>query len=599
MKKFLLILFSVSILSTGALAQADSLIAHSYRLAKQYNREGKPQEALKELFKALKVAENTADKSNQADALYRIGILYDRMDEQDNALSYCKKSLDISKEIHDSVTIAACYHRMGLSNYSKKNYDIAREYLEMALEIRTKLNIKTGMAACMNGLGLIYLDKGQLDKAEEKASTAWKLWIECGDREGVVIATGNLGSIYLDKKDYEKAIYFSKMSYDSARAIHSFVFMEEAAQTLSRSYYASGDFKSAYEYYNIYSGIKDTLLNTQSKEQLARLNAQYASEKQEEQINSLKRDKQQQSTIRNLLGGLVLLVLLVSLAVFRSYRIKKKANTQLVATNQEIERSRDQIMAQKKEITDSIHYAKRIQQAILPPAELVKKLLPDSFVLYKPKDIVSGDFYWLEEWGDKVLFAAVDCTGHGVPGAFMSIVGYNLLNRALNEHGIDKPQLILNSLNKGISNTLRQSEEDATVKDGMDISICALNRKTMQLEFAGAYNSLYLVRDGKLTEIAGDKFPVGIFVGEEMQQFKGHELQLKKGDCLYLFTDGIADQFGGPKGKKFKYKQLQEKLLSMYASPMADQGKALDKVIEDWRGELEQIDDMLVIGVRV
>jgi serine phosphatase RsbU (regulator of sigma subunit) len=252
-----------------------------------------------------------------------------------------------------------------------------------------------------------------------------------------------------------------------------------------------------------------------------------------------------------------------------------------------------------KEITDSIKYAKRLQEAILPPSALVKRLLPDSFVLYKPKDIVSGDFYFVEEWGGKVFVAAVDCTGHGVPGAFMSIVGYNLLNQALNVYGLEKPFLILNDLNKNISKMLHQSQEDSAVKDGMDICLISLDKEKKILEYAGAYNPLWIVRKGELIELKPDKFPVGAFLGEDIKYFTHNMFQLEPDDMLYLFTDGYADQFGGPAGKKFKYKQLQQLMITNSVKAVNEQYLGFDETFEKWKGNLEQIDDILMIGIKI
>lgn len=253
-----------------------------------------------------------------------------------------------------------------------------------------------------------------------------------------------------------------------------------------------------------------------------------------------------------------------------------------------------------KDITASIRYAKRIQDAILPPDEFVRKFLPKTFVLFKPKDIVSGDFYWLADKKDMVLFAAVDCTGHGVPGAFMSIVGHNLLDQIVGEHGITEPAKILNELNKSVSDTLRQSyTEDNSVKDGMDISLCCFNRKTNVMEYAGAYNPLWLIRNGELTEIKADKFPIGNLKAGENKKFTNHSIPLEKGDTLYIFSDGYADQFGGPQGKKFKYSAFKQLLLDNQNLSMEEQGELLEKEMAKWQGSIEQVDDILVIGTRL
>ncbi|MEW6468646.1 MAG: SpoIIE family protein phosphatase [Bacteroidota bacterium] len=278
----------------------------------------------------------------------------------------------------------------------------------------------------------------------------------------------------------------------------------------------------------------------------------------------------------------------------------EERTAEVVRQKQEIELQKIKIEVLFNHVTDSIKYAKRIQEAILPPESLIKKYLPDSFVLYKPKDIVSGDFYWMEEKSGKVLFAAVDCTGHGVPGAFMSIVGYNQLKLAINKLDTTQPSKILDELSKGVSETLHQKNyEDATAKDGMDISFCSLDRKNNLLEFAGAFNPLYLIRDGELQEIKGNKFPIGVFLGKEARSFTNHKLEVQKGDVIYIFSDGYADQFGGPKGKKFMQNQFKQLLLKIHQDPLDLQRETLDRRIEEWRGDEEQVDDMLVMGVRI
>jgi PAS domain S-box-containing protein len=258
-----------------------------------------------------------------------------------------------------------------------------------------------------------------------------------------------------------------------------------------------------------------------------------------------------------------------------------------------------EIEKKNKAIRDSINYAKRIQHAMLPLREEIKSNLPDSFILFKPKDVVSGDFYWFSALGDDIFIAAADCTGHGVPGALMSMIGNSFLNEIVNEKKILEPAAILDTLRENIIKTLRQRGEESEAKDGMDISLCRISKKTLEMQFAGAFNPLYLIQNGELTEVKGDRFPIGYTKGKEGIRFQNHNFQLKKGDLIYLFTDGYADQFGGPKEKKFMYKHFKETLLSIREKPMAGQKEVLDNAIEDWKGPLEQIDDILVIGCRV
>jgi serine phosphatase RsbU (regulator of sigma subunit)/ligand-binding sensor domain-containing protein len=263
----------------------------------------------------------------------------------------------------------------------------------------------------------------------------------------------------------------------------------------------------------------------------------------------------------------------------------------------EVVKQKEEIELKNKDITDSINYAKRIQEAILPTAEAFKTLFPESFILYKPKDIVSGDFYWLTERNGVALVAAADCTGHGVPGAFTSMIGNALLNEIVNDKTILEPAKVLDELREGIIKALKQSGKEGESKDGMDISLCSIDLKKKELQYAGAYNSLFLIRNGQLTETKADKFPIGI--SDHNKRFTNHTIQLNAGDTLYIGSDGFADQFGGPDGKKFMRKRFKELLLSFQHLPLEEQRMVMNKSIVDWQGGNEQVDDILVIGIRV
>ena len=274
--------------------------------------------------------------------------------------------------------------------------------------------------------------------------------------------------------------------------------------------------------------------------------------------------------------------------------------------NDKIEQQKQQIETILTDVHDSISYAKRIQQAIFPSDGLIEQNLLASFVYYKPKDIVAGDFYWMhllpepngwEVNGDVVLFAAADCTGHGVPGALVSIVCNNALNQSVKEFGITQPSLILDKTRELVIETFSESEEN--VKDGMDIALCSLNAKTNTLNYAGANNPIWIIRKGaiEIEEIKGNKQPIGNF--ELATPFTNHTIQLNKGDVFYIFSDGFVDQFGGPKGKKFKAKAFRKLLLSIQEQSMSEQKTIIDETFETWNGNLEQIDDVCVIGIRI
>jgi serine phosphatase RsbU (regulator of sigma subunit) len=271
---------------------------------------------------------------------------------------------------------------------------------------------------------------------------------------------------------------------------------------------------------------------------------------------------------------------------------------EVVRQKSEIESKNEELEILYKQVTDSIHYAKRIQDAILPSNSTVKKLLPDSFILFKPKDIVSGDFYWIEKKGKLVYFAAVDCTGHGVPGAFMSLVGYNILKDILNNTNVTRPSDILDSLREGIVATLKADDSGKQAKDGMDMTLCAINYETLELQYAAAFNPMCLVRNNELILYQANKFPIGSFIGEKTN-FDNHTIQLIPGDQIFIFSDGYADQFGGPNGKKFMVGNFRKLLAQIAPLTSPEQKEKLDQTLLSWQGGQEQVDDVLVIGVKV
>jgi serine phosphatase RsbU (regulator of sigma subunit) len=276
----------------------------------------------------------------------------------------------------------------------------------------------------------------------------------------------------------------------------------------------------------------------------------------------------------------------------------KERTEEVVKQKDEIDSQRSKLEELYTDVTDSIRYAKRLQDSILPPEKLVKKYFPSSFVLFKPKDIVSGDFYWVGKQKNEYMFAAVDCTGHGVPGAFMSLVGSNGLSSAFNEHKLTKPGLILDDLNKYANDSLNKSNDDS-IRDGMDITLCSINFEEMKLRFAGANNPVYIVRDGELEIYKTNRFAIGSFTYGE-HNYENFEVDLKKGDKIYTFSDGYPDQFGGPRGKKFMYKKFKELLVETVNDSMETQKKLLEDRLAEWMGEEhEQVDDIVIFAVEI
>lgn len=297
------------------------------------------------------------------------------------------------------------------------------------------------------------------------------------------------------------------------------------------------------------------------------------------------------------LALIAIVVLLIRWRVRKLRRDNQILEEKVRERTAEIRKQKDEIAEQKKEIMDSIHYAQRIQKAVLPTDQIVKNSMPEHFILYLPRDVVSGDFYWISPKDDKIIFAAADCTGHGVPGAFMSMLGVSFLNEIMSKNSRLSSGRILDQLRKHVKETLSQSEEGES-KDGMDIALCIFDKQKMTLQYAGAYNPLYLIRKKELMEYKANRMPIGIHVGEE-SRFTEHTIKVQKGDCLYIFSDGYQDQIGGDKGKKFLSKSMKTLLTEIHAQPMVKQQEVLNDVLQQWMKGFQQVDDILLIGVRI
>ena len=589
---------------------------------------------------AKKMAEELGDKSRLAVALNNIGLIYDDKADYNKALKYYMESLALVEDTEKGKwQMGSTLNNIALIYQIQKKYDEALEFHNRSLAIKKEINNQKGIGSSLHNIGLVYKLKGELEKSLEYYSLALKVRRENNDDNGTALTLNNIGSVYEDQKLFDKAFICFEESlairkklkdrYGLAISLYSmgsnhcsrnlfakgFEYYNQALQIskeigskdlISRgyemmafAYESQHNYQKAYEYQGLLMNMKDSIFNAESSRQMNELQTKYESEKKQKEIELLTKNDEIKELELNknklwmvVLIIAVLLILLLTGLLYNRYQLKQKANDLLEHRNSEI-------TLQKKEITDSINYAKRIQESILPPVDHWKKILPESFIFYRPKDIVSGDFYWIEQKGDTICFAAVDCTGHGVPGALMSVVGFNLLTQAVNEVGLLKPSEILKHLDAGVTKTLRQSETGKGVKDGMDLSLCTLNLKTLELQYAGAFNSLYYITNGLLNEIKADKFPIGVNLDGKVDNYQNHTIQLKKGDCVYLYSDGYADQFGGPKGKKFKYKKLKELLTEISNDTIERQQHIIETTFDDWKGPLEQVDDVVIIGLKI
>ncbi|MBC7695158.1 MAG: tetratricopeptide repeat protein [Burkholderiales bacterium] len=555
---------------------------------------------------ALKIFEKYNYKDGLAAIYINLALLYEDTQNNPQAAEYYNKALNIAKENNDIVAEASCYTNLGNIYCDEEKYELAIEYLETSLKLKRQIGNRKGEGSSLNNLGATYYAMHNEEKALQYFLEAYQIYMDINDIKSSFPSCNNIGAIYYERKEYDKALHYYSKAYNLAEQLGSISKRILCLESLTLLYRDMGDFKKAVDYSVKCWGLKDTLYNKDQAEITTEMQTKFASEKKQKENEILNLKVKSESFIKTIFiiaaGVLGILVFFV----FRGLKQKQRVNLALEEKNKIIEEQKKTVENQKhiveeqnKDITDSIRYAERIQSAILPPDKQWQSLLPQSFVFYKPKDILSGDFYWIEQKGDLVFVAAADCTGHGVPGALISIVNYNLLNKAVLEKDLNDPADILNYVNNQLIVALHQTYQESSVKDGMDISLCVLNTKTLEMNYAGANNPIYIISNNKLTQINADKFPVGAFIEEQIQTFNTKNIQLHKNDLLYLFSDGYADQFGGDKGKKFKYKQLKDILEEINLLPMPEQAKILENSFIEWKGALEQVDDVLVIGIRV
>ncbi|MBK9799234.1 MAG: SpoIIE family protein phosphatase [Bacteroidetes bacterium] len=433
------------------------------------------------------------------------------------------------------------------------------------------------------------------------------------DNFGLASGYDNIGDAYVllaktenNSGNYDKAISNYLKSLEIARALKLKEVIKVCCESLAAVYHVKGNDREAYLYYKEFTQIKDTLLN----EGITKKTAELQNQQQEREITLLNKDKiiaegteKRQRLI--IISGILFTIISLSFLLNRYY-VKQRANRLLMQKNKLIDQHRSELKKQKeiieqknRDITDSIEYARNVQNLILPTEVEFKNYFPSSFVLYKPKSIVSGDFYWMHKTEKCLLIAAIDCTGHGIPGAMMSFLGYNLLENVVRGKSSFEPSLILKELNNEVFSTLSQKNENLNSKYGMDISLCAIYMDKREIHFAGAHHPLYLIRNGELLEFKGDKYSIGtLYTGIE-KEFTTQQLFYQQGDTFYLFTDGYVDQIGGRDRKKYYYAPFKKTLLEIAQESMPQQKQLLEKEFLKWKGERDQTDDILILGFRL
>jgi tetratricopeptide (TPR) repeat protein/serine phosphatase RsbU (regulator of sigma subunit) len=605
-----------------------------------HDDQGRYAEALEAFQKALTIRERRGDQQGIATCHNNIGNIHVAQGRYAEALEAFQKALTIRERIGDQKGIADCYNNIGLIHDDQGRYAEALESYQKALTIRERIGDLQGIAVSYNNIGTIHHAQGRYAEALESYQKALTICERIGDQRGMASSYNNIGNIHRVQGRYTKALEAYQKALAIAQSLGLQDYLDDIYLNLAQTDSAlatSGQkhlWKSAYLHHRLYAAYKDSVRNEASIRKQAQLESQYEYEKktallkaeQEKEralANAQIRQRETQRNLSLLALGIALIGLATFAILYRKIRqqrdlIQKQAeeiqqknlaleqyNAELKSTNQALEESNRIIQQQaetlsekNEEILDSIRYAERIQRAILPSAEKWQRLLPESFLFYKPRDIVAGDFYWLEETERYIFLGVADATGHGVPGAFVSIVCANALHKAVLEEGLESPAEILWRVREVVVSQLTQAGDK--VKDGMDIALIRFAKgDRSRAVFAGANRPLWIVSAEGLLEVAGTRQPIGYV--EEPKPFEEVELMLgsRAPAMVYAFTDGIVDQMGGPKGRKLLPKGLREWLLSLWNQPVAKQAERLTALFETWRGERHQIDDVTIVGVRI
>ncbi|MES2286391.1 MAG: tetratricopeptide repeat protein [Bacteroidota bacterium] len=613
-----------------------------------YYFQGNYPEALRNYLLSLKIAEELGDKKAIAISYSNIGLIYQSQGKYREALKSYFASLKIFEEINDKSGIAKIYHNIGNVYYFQGNRSEALKNYLVSLKIRQEINDKQGIAGSYTNIGSIYWDQGNYPETLKNYLASLKISESIGDKNSITTSFINLGEVQIKLRKYKTAKEYLNKALQLGKELGDKESIKYTYGFLSKLDSVQGNWKDAYQYNKLFIIYRDSLDNEKTKKKIieSTMNDEFDRKEAAGKAIQDKKDvlaeakKKQASSILILVSLALGLVFLFAGFIFRSLRItgkqkklieiqknevshqKEIADSQRIIAEDLREISEDQkhiVEEKQREIVASITYAKRIQTALLTSDEYIKNHLPsEHFILFKPKDIVSGDFYWAlslapsADWdmgtnevelspaiARRNIFYMVtaDCTGHGVPGAFMSMLNISYLHENIVERNILLPHDILNSQRKKIIQALNPIGNTEECKDGMDCTLCVYDFDKMLLHFAAANNPLWLVRNGELIEFKADKMPVGKY-NEKMDPFTLQTIELQKGDVIYTSTDGFADQFGG-NGKKLMKKKFKEELLKIQDQPMKEQHGYLNDFFEHWKGSSEQVDDVCVIGIRI
>ena len=618
-----------------------------------YQYQGNYPQALENYLQSLKIFEQIKDEAGIANVLNNIGIVYRNQGNYKKALTYFVRVQKIDEKNKDQTGLASILNNLGSIYYQQDEFEKAKGYFMQSLNIEKGLKDDGGVSISYNNLGLVAIAEDSVQKAIDYYQKALLLDEKAGNKASAAGTLNNIAYAYQKKDDLNKSLSYALRGYKLAEELNSQELVMQLSETLMTIYEGLKDFEKAYEYQTYHLFAKEEVFNEANTKKVANLQSAYELEKKQAEVALLKANEErskaesarrQSIIIFTLMVIIVLAVGMIGLYVSNQRRkrmngILRKQRNVLREKNEEINQQKEEILAQRdaieernsqivaknQDIESSIQYAKRIQEAILPNKEEMKQALPQHFIYYRPRDIVSGDFYWFAKTeplplyadspdfqgnkllkgfeNEKLILAAVDCTGHGVPGAFMSAIGDSLLNHIVFDRRLHEPASILKALQDGVRKALRQDEIEN--RDGMDMGLVVIDMEKKELTFAGARNSLWIIQDDEMTEIRGDAVSIGGWQPNQHYQFTTHTFSIDTSTSIYMASDGYQDQFGGPKGKKFMRRKLRELFKEIYHQPMEEQHRIIDITMKEWMSfpaadaaQHEQVDDMLVVGVR-
>ncbi len=580
--------------------------------------------------KALQTFKDIKDNSGIALTLNKIGLINLKQFNYDYALKNFDEALNLGDSIHDLNSVALTYTYKAEAYKQLEDYEKAIGSLSDALMKYKIVNDKVKVAEIYFSIGDIYIKMEDYEKAKEAYEKALNIFQELGVEVSIAETLNKIGNIYFITDKYTQALSFASKALEIANDNGLLSQKRDAYFLFSNIYSQQGNIKLAYEYHKKYSVVKDSIWDSKKQEQFTELQVSLETQKKEKEIEILKKDKaiqdnvlRRKQTENYALFASVIIFSLFGFFIFRSNRKIRHANQLLQVQYEEINQQKQEIMtsaenlefankeitnqkndieAKSKKITSSITYASRIQKSMLPNVEKIMHSFTDCFVLFSPKEAVSGDFYWFSNVVDangntKSIIAAIDCTGHGVPGAFMSVMADAYLNQIVNFQHFTSPDKILNELHKNIRIALQQEENENN--DGMDIALCVVDRKLKILEFAGAKNPLVYMQNGKVNRVNGNLMSLGGLQKEKERIFTKHTIDISVPTCFYIFSDGFQDQLGGELFRKFMAQNLRQLLFDNHKLPFAEQKIILESTLQKWMGENKQNDDIMILGVKI